>query len=229
MLNASCGILLATLLSAATFLGVASGPGALRAPRGPVPADGQVEGVQGVSAQLRVLRMAPAGWEFELVVRNDGKLTVYVMTDPVRSEGSKGPYLSTDPLDPSVLDLGVRVYPRPPNCIYVNHAGVTLERLEPGASRLQRFTVPPPVEETMPPYLTDRFEPRPISTGNLKYARAFIGVLPDEEGVRDYLRRKEGIGPYARGDERLEAGSFKGKHIINLQTLVSSGKIELKP
>jgi hypothetical protein len=228
-LNAGRKILLAAVLSVSTFIGVAVGQEARYAAGASSPAASPAKVVDGVGAQLRLLRVTPSGWELELTVRNDGKRAVYMMTDPVRSEGSKGPYLSVDPLNPSVLDLSVRVYPLLEYCIYVNHAVVTLEKLEPGGSRVQRFTLPPPDEETTPPYPAEPITPRRISPADIKYVMAHVGVLPDEEGVRDYLRSKEGIGPYAKGPERLDAGSFKGKQIIDLQTLVASEKVELKP
>lgn len=229
-MSAGREILLAAVLSVSTFVGGAVGQQARPAAGGSTgPAAGPAGGVDGVGARLRLLRATPAGWELELTVRNNGRRAVYVMTNPVRSERSRGPYLSVDPLDPSVLDLSVRFYPLPEDCIYVNHATVTLERLEPGTSRVQRFNVPPPAEETTPPYPAEPLTPRRISPDDIKYVTAHVGVLPDEEGVRDYLRGKEGIGPYAKGPERLDAGSFKGKPIIELQTLVSSEKVELKP
>jgi hypothetical protein len=216
-------VILGILLAVTAFAGAAGGQEARTAGGGPGG------GAEGVGAQLRLLRTTPAGWELELTVSNGGRRAVYLMTDPVRAAGSRGPYLSVDPSDPSTLDLGVRLYPKPEYTLYADNTMVTLERLEPGASRAQRFTVAPPAEETLPPYPKGTIIPRPIRTGDIKCVRGYVGVLPDEEGVRAYLRSKEGVGPYADGDERLEAGSFKGKLLIDLQTLVSTEKVALKP
>src|SRR3712207_610522 len=101
-------VILGMLLAMTAFADAAGGRGARPAGGGSSLGEGA-----GVSAQLRQLRGTSAIWELELTVRNGGGRAVYLMTDPVRTDNSKGPYMSVAPRDPSVLDLSVRVYSRP--------------------------------------------------------------------------------------------------------------------
>jgi hypothetical protein len=78
-----------------------------------------------VEASLRLLRRLPDRWEFELTAQNTGSRAVFIMTEPVRSNGLKGPFLTLDQNDQSVLELGIQLYKSPDYCIYSNQTGVT--------------------------------------------------------------------------------------------------------
>jgi hypothetical protein len=174
----------------------------------------------GVEVSLRVVRMLPDRWEFELLAHNTRSQAVFILTEPVRTGGSKGSYFTLDPQDASVLDVAVQLYPPPNYCIYANLAGVTLKRLDRGATHVDPIILSFPAKETSPPYKGWGYETLDKST--LRTVRAAIGILPDDEGVRDFLRCKEGIGPYARGNELLENGPHTGQTLYEAQELSST-------
>lgn len=182
--------------------------------------------IEGVELTLHLLRASDAKWEFELTVHNSSVKSVFVMAEPVRSNGSRGAYLSIDTTDQSVLVIGVLLYSLPDYSIYSNHAGVALKRLEPNGNYNQVLSVTFPSRETSPPY-KDPLEFKMIAQPKVRFARAVLGVLPDEEGVQGFLDRKERIGPYADGVEMMESGAYKGKRLIEIQSLALSPKIKV--
>ena len=76
-----------------------------------------------------------------------------------------------------------------------------------------------PTRGSAPPYDVNAGE---IIPSAIRSVRAKVGVLPDEKGVRDFLRKKETIGPYATGLEVLVTGAFKGKHLQDVQKLITA-------
>jgi hypothetical protein len=145
------------------------------------------------------------------------------MTEAVRSDGSRGTYLTLDPEDLSILEIGIQLYSIPVYCIYANQTRVTLKRLDPGMSHTERITVAFNSRETSPPY--KGLEHQPLDRFKLHAARAAVGILPDEEGIRDFLRRKREIGPYAGGLELVGTGRLKGKSLYEVQEIIRSPTI----
>lgn len=178
-----------------------------------------------VKTSLCLLRMLPDRWEFELNAQNTGSQSVFIMTEPVRSNGSKGSYLTLNQSDPSILEIGIQLYPSPSYSLYSNQTHVRLKRLEPGGQYIEQLIVPFPSQETSPPY--KGLEHEMIDKSKVRSARAAIGILPDEEGIQDILRRKEGIGVYAGGLEIIERGSFKGKQLYEVQAIIRTPAIKL--
>ena len=181
-----------------------------------------------VEASLRLMRRLPDRWEFELTAQNTGGHAVFIMTEPVRSNGLKGPFLTLDQHDQSVLELGIQLYKSPDYCIYSNQTGVTLKRLEPGATHVEQVTVTFPAKETIPPYKTTPLDHVRIDTAKLSAVRATIGMLPNDEGVQDYFRRRESIGrPYASAHHVLDEGPLKGKELREVQEIIRTPIIKL--
>ena len=168
--------------------------------------------------------MLPEKWEFELTTQNSGSNAIFILTEPMRSNGSKGSYFTLDPQDPSILEIGIQLYPSPDYSIYSNRTRVSLRRLDPGASHVELITVSFPARETSPPY--KGVEYGQLDRSKLRGARATLGILPDDEGIRDFLRRKEGIGPYAGGLELIMTGPLRGKSLYEAQEVIHSPTIK---
>lgn len=180
-----------------------------------------------VEVELQLVHKLSDRFEFELSVKNNCDRAVYILTDPVRSNGARGSYLALDPQDPSILNIAIQLYRSPDYTIYSNQTGVTLKRLEPGATHIQPITVSFPAKETSPPYKGYDFEP--LDKTKLQAVRAVFGVLTDDEGVQDFVRRKEaiGIGPNAHGLELIHKGPFKGRSLIDVQEIVRTPLLKL--
>jgi hypothetical protein len=179
----------------------------------------------GIEVRLRPIRLLPEQWEFELSTYNSGSQAVFIMTEPVRSNGTKGSYFTLDPQDPAILNVSVQLYGIPDYSIYSNQTRVKLKRLEPGGKHLEQITVSFPAKETSPPYKGLEFEK--IDRSKVREVRAVIGILLDEEGIQDFLRSKEGIGPYARGTELVDKGPLKGKSLYEVQQIIRTPTIKL--
>jgi hypothetical protein len=179
-----------------------------------------------VEVSLRALNLSSERWVIEVGWQNTGDRPVFIMTDPVRADGSKGPYVHADESDSSVINFAIQVYPQPPFTIYVNHSGVKLRRLEAKEVYTQRFTLAPPGRATIPPY-EPSYTPKVIDLNKIRFARVRVGILPDDEGVRDFALRKNNINAYSYGIEVLSVGALKEKRIVDIQTVVSSNEINL--
>jgi hypothetical protein len=177
-----------------------------------------------VAVNLRLLRVLAEGWEFEITTQNSGNHAVFIMTEAVRSDGSRGTYLTLNAEDPSILEMGIQLYPIPGYCIYANQTRVTLKRLDPGTSYIERMMVPFSARETSPP--NKGLEHQPLDKSKLHAARAAVGILPDDEGIQDFLRRKQGIGSYAGGLELISKGPLKGKSLYEVQKIIRSATIK---
>lgn len=180
-----------------------------------------------VEANIRLLEVRPDGWEVELTVRNSGDTVVFVMTNPIRSDGSEAPYIENDGNDPSTLVVSVRVYPPPRHTVYSDYSGVKLERLPPNTVHTEKFFIGLPAEETMPPYLTTP-TPRQINLEKIKRIKAAIGFLDEDDGVRDLVQHKRDASTHTYGLERLEKGVSSGKQIYELQKIIYSPSVELR-
>lgn len=168
--------------------------------------------------------MLPDKWEFEFTTQNSGSNPVFILTEPMRSNGSKGAYFTLDPQDPSILEIGILLYRPPDYSIYSNQTRVSLKLLNPGVKYIELITVMFPARETSPPYKGLEYEK--LDRSKLLGARAALGILPDDEGIRDFLRRKEGIGPYAGGLELIDRGALSGKSLYEAQEVIHSPTIK---
>jgi len=174
-----------------------------------------------VNIKLRLTEKRVDRWVFEMTASNIGSSSVFIMTDAVRDDSSKGAYVIAEHESPAWLEISSRLFPPSPYCTLTGTVHVTLQRLDPGASYTTDVEVPLPPKETTPPY-RNPLDARTIDSSNIRYVKASIGVLPDEEGIRDFLKHKEGIGPYASGREDIKKGAFSGKSLFELQSIASS-------
>jgi hypothetical protein len=173
-----------------------------------------------IEVRVQILQRLNERWEFELSAHNSGSEPVFIMTAPMRSNGSKGGYFALDPQDPSILDISVRLYPPPDYCIYSNQTQVVLKQLDPGSTHVERITLAFPAKETSPPYKGVEFET--FDRARIRAVRAAVGLLPNDEGIRDFLRRKQarGIEPNAGGLELIQKGPHQGKSLYEVQEIV---------
>jgi hypothetical protein len=185
----------------------------------------RTEDMNSIELKLRLLRAQPDKWEFELILHNGGKQSLFFMTDPTRSDRSSGPYIALDANDVSTLDVSAQLYLPPIYFLYANDARVKLKRIEPNTTHSETFTIGFPLKETIPPY-GETPERHIIDHTKIKFIKASIGILPDDEGVRDILEHKP-AGPFVYGLEKIMKGSYKGKHLIDLQTIISAPSIKL--
>jgi hypothetical protein len=180
---------------------------------------------ENIDVNLKLINKSSYCWEFEVVVENQGQEPVLIMTDPIRIDGSRGIYMSVAKEDPSTLELSIRLYDPPPYFLYVDKTRVRAAQLAPGAIHSERFVVNFPYKETFPPYGEYPVQ-RQVDNAKIKFMKVFVGVLPDEQGIRELLQHK--VSNYVvNGYESLLKGRFKGKHLIDLQTVFSSKKVEL--
>jgi len=180
-----------------------------------------------IEVRVQLLQRLHERWEFELSAHNPGSEPVFIMTAPMRSNGSTGGYFALDPQDPSILNISVRLYPPPNYCIYSNRTQVILKQLDPGSTHVEQITLAFPAKETSPPYKFPEFET--LDRGKIRAVRAAVGLLPDDEGIRDFLRRKQGIGiePNAGGLELVRKGPHQGKSLYEVQEIVWTPTLKL--
>ena len=180
-----------------------------------------------VEVRLQIVQLLRERWEFELSAHNLGSEPVFIMTAPIMSNGSRGSYFVLDPEDPSILNISVRLHPPPNYCIYSNRTQLTLKQLAPGATHVEQITLAFPAKETSPPYKSPEFET--LDRGKIRSVRAAVGLLPDDEGIRDFLRRKQGRGiePNASGLELVQEGPHKGKSLYEIQEILCTPTLKL--
>jgi len=211
------------LLFAATLRGVEH-------KSGPIVERHGADVVEGVEVSIRSVSKYSDRWEVETVTRNDSHDAVYVLTDPKQSNGESGPYIDVAENDPTTLTVSTRFFERPPYFLYINVARVKLRRLEPQSSYVEKYTLQLPLRSTVPPYGKSIAQTnRPIDQDKIKTVKAYVGVLPGDEGIREIAQRKplkqfsdafkEGE---ANGHERVARGAFKGKALADAQSIVSA-------
>lgn len=212
-----------TALSLIAMLGCNFG---LRAQSLISPSKNSTQDAKGIEVELRLLNSSPKGWEFEFTTRNAGPSAVYLMTEPIQSSDIRGAYLAVDEDDSSWLKISVRLF-YPPCCITLvkNGAGVKLVKLEPGTFLTDRVTIKFPASETMPPYRMSLF-PKEINHLLIKNVSVSVGILPDEEGIREVLKSKR-FGYFVNGLEQVFSGAFKGRRFVEIQTVIKSNPIKI--
>jgi hypothetical protein len=160
-------------------------------------------------------------WEIELETRNDSQHSLFLLTDPIRENGKRGPYIETDEAYSAILDLSVRFYEGPDYPLFAYPTGVTLLRLDPQTSHVEKYILAIPLCATIPPFRKSReqTEEKQIDHTKIRTIQVSVGILPDDEGVRDLLRRKT-FGQFSNGGEVLAKGSMKGKSLLEVQAIV---------
>jgi hypothetical protein len=187
------------------------------------PVTGDECKLKDIQLRIRDLQVRADKWEIELELHNNSAEAIFILTDPVQATGEAGPYLDLDPSDGSVLNIRSQYYEGPKNYyLFSNATRVKLVRLEPRTSYTEKFVLTLPLRLTIPPYgETPQREVKELDSTKIKSLKVSIGLLPDDEGVRDLIQRKPN-GPYSKGGERILTGAFKGRGLSDLQTIVST-------
>jgi hypothetical protein len=139
------------------------------------------------------LQRADGGSEgqlFKIVVRNISGEDVYVVTDPMRTDGSSGPYWYPDSKDESVLVAGFTLYEPSPN-LFFDHdaASARLTLLHPSDSHSTQITARFPIRETVPPYRVHK-EPRLFVASQISGMKAEVGYFPASDELRKLIASK---------------------------------------
>jgi hypothetical protein len=176
-----------------------------------------------MTINLQLLQRTKDILELEIRIYNGNKDSVYLTTNPVRANGSQGWYVTVDENDPSVLVISSRLYNLPPYDLTINKSSVLLKLLLPGDNYKEIITIKIPTQESMPPYGTE-MKRGLINSEKIKYIKAVVGMISEDEGVKDILTYKS-EGSFISGAEMIMRGSFKGENLINLQTLLLSKQV----
>jgi hypothetical protein len=178
-----------------------------------------------VSVFVRDLHKYSDRWEIELEIQNDSKLPLFFATEPMRSNGENGPYIGLGEAD-KTLEVGIRFFDRPNYFLSRDETNVKLKKLEPKTSQIEKYVLPLPLRETLPPYKERVTEtPRLIDVNKIETLKLSVAVVPDDEGIRDLLAPKASkpfFDGYLDGGEIIEKGLFKGKMLLETQSILST-------
>jgi len=186
--------------------------------------------VKNVEVSIRSINKYSDRWEIEIETHNKSQDAVYILTDPKKASGESGPYIDVTENNSTTLTLSTRFYEGPSYFLYVNVTSVKLLRLEPYSSHVEKNTLQFPLELTVPPYGKSLGErKRKIDYTKIKTIEIFIGILPDDEGIKEIAQRKplkQFSNTFSEGEvngvEIVTKGSFKSKALINAQEIIST-------
>lgn len=127
---------------------------------------------------------------FKIVVRNVSGEDVYVVTDPMRTDGSSGPYWYPDPKSETVLVAGFALY-EPSRDLFFDHdaASARLTLLHPSESYSTQITATFPIRETVPPYQVHRV-PRVFVASQISGMKVEVGYFPSSDELRKLIALK---------------------------------------
>ena len=157
--------------------------------------------------------------QLEVTITNSRPSSVYIMTDPQRSDRSRGFYIEESQGDPSLIFCTAQLYPPAPFNMYFNGTHVHLLLLKPGESHLEKISVSLPVRTTEPPFAASPGTRQ--LTGPVKHVEAAIGVLPQTEELDQFLARKTGH------DSITGLEMLGGRSLYQSQQVVRSAPIEI--
>ena len=158
--------------------------------------------------------------QLEVTTTNSGSSPIYIMTDPQRSDRSRGFYIDEDRDDPSVIFCTAQLYPPAPFNMYFNGTHVHLVLLKPGESHLEKVSVALPVRSTEPPFAASPGTHQ--LTAQTKRVGAAIGVLPHTDELDRLLARK------MEHDSITGLESVGGRPLYQLQQVVRAAPVEIQ-
>ena len=181
-----------------------------------------VDPAHGVVVEAVLLERTQAHLRFQVRVRNASDKAVLIVSDPVRVEGSKGPYLSLNESNPGLLELRFELFPLPVHTIYAPKHRVTLLPLAPGATHLEDVMLKIPFRNTRPPW-DESLRTSAIDIAKIHEVVAKVGIFPDDAAIRVMLSNIDAF----HGLESPSSGPLKGKVLFEIQTVVSSKPLKL--
>jgi hypothetical protein len=175
-----------------------------------------------VNASIELLERTSSQLKFRLKVTNEGDYPVLIVTDPVRADGTTGPYLLLAEDDPSLLKLAFEVFPPPAYTILAPKNRVTYASLEPDKTYEKEVLLIAPLVETKPPWGTD-WRAEAINISAIRDVYVGVGVLCDQPEVREAFASER----TPTGLEMIKQGELKGKSLFEIQTTVLSKRIHI--
>jgi hypothetical protein len=183
--------------------------------------------VKGEDLDVKILGVSKSTsfWVVDVEIVNKSESSFFILADPRTASGKYIAYVSSSEND-STLDLTVRFFKGPDYFLYVNATRAKLAELKQHTNRFEKYILPIPLHRTLPPYGDKPSESaKIINLGEVKNIRFSIGVLPDDDGIRELLVPQKSnpfFDGYFTGGETIENGALKGKNLLGVQTIFSS-------
>ena len=156
---------------------------------------------------------------FELNIRNKGKSSIFIATDPSRVDGSKGFYVSS-PHGDGEIKLESRVFGPDRPSPYSDKTSVRLKKLVHDEEFVEIVELAFPVTETVPP-VDYNYNRKNISLQDLETIEVSIGYFYEDEGVNEILQYKQ-KGWFLTGFEMIRHGDNRGKLLYETQKIVTT-------
>lgn len=181
---------------------------------------------QDLEVKIINLNSSPDWIQGEVVYRNRGNLSMWIMTEPYQANGTLEPFYLAFDESQLTMELFIAVEFGPVDyCIYRNQARVRMALLQPGEGKRISFKYYFPLAKTMPPYRHST-ERATFSLKKLKYVRACIGAIPDSKAVRQAAKQK--YIPYViSGFESIKTSYRRKVYFFELQKMYYSPQYHL--
>jgi hypothetical protein len=141
-----------------------------------------------VKIEAHVKEHAAGVVSLEVEWTNLGKSAVYFVTDPRRSDKSKGPYIFADSADSSLLICAFQFYGPNPFGPFVEHQGARLNRLEAGQSHAELIRLSFPLRGTDPPFVWG--DPKVLWAPPISRVRVDVAILPASASLVELTTQK---------------------------------------
>jgi hypothetical protein len=179
-----------------------------------------------LEVSLKRVEGETTGQSFKIVVRNVSGEDVYVVIDPMRTDGSSGPYWYTEKENERVLVAGFALY-EPSRNLFFDHdsASARLTLLHPSDSYSTQFAVTFPTRETVPPYEAHK-APHVFAAAQISGLKAEVGYFPSSDELRKLIASK----PHGRmtGADFVAYGN-SSRSIASSECFVSSSVFAFAP
>lgn len=179
----------------------------------------------GVEVQLSPVENSSNRHAFTATIKNHGKVSVYVVTNPRRSDQSIGPYIDVESIASGLLVCTLQFYPANPFGPVMDWTGSHLVLLKPGEKRVEFVLLTSPLRTTIPPFPS---EPRTfdIPMASIRRLRVQVGVIPISDSLMALMKQKIAPHDMFSGTERVEA-RHTTKSLYELQEVVLSNAVEI--
>ena len=175
------------------------------------------------------------------------------MTEPVQVNGNKGYYLQLNKKNNTILNVTSRIHPPLIISPYSNSTKVKLIKLASNEIFNDIVSIKFPVNETTPPtnsfpeellpklqsktFIEKDFKAikendlfgfgKKINPEKVHSVEFSYGYFVEEPGIVNFLKCKP-FGWYFNGNETMFSGDSKGKTLLEIQKIITSGSIPIK-
>lgn len=178
-----------------------------------------------IEVQATVRSKADGLVVLEVLVKNEGSVPVYAVTDPRRVDRSKGAYIDVDNATPTTLVCAFQFYPPNPFHPFVDGTSVHLMRLEAGASHVEVVQLSWPLRTTEPPF-SSAPGTKDVPAKSIKRIEVRVGVLAASAPLMELVTRKRIPHDAYTGMERIQTGSGL-KSLYEVQEIARSNAVDL--